>query len=78
LSSQELRRSFAKAKRAAKDGPVFITERGRPAYVLLTVDEYRKISGRGKTLAEALAMPGAEEIDFDPPRIELRLQPAKF
>jgi hypothetical protein len=39
--------------------------------VLLTIEEYRAISGKGrkKSLADALAMPNADDIDFDPPRL---------
>jgi hypothetical protein len=50
---------------------VFITDRGRPAHVLLTIEEYRAISGKGrkKSLADALAMPNADMVDFEPPRL---------
>jgi prevent-host-death family protein len=71
LSSREFNQDASRAKRAAKKGPVFITDRGRPAHVLLTIEEYRAISGkdRKKSLAEALAMPNADQVDFDPPRL---------
>ena len=44
-----------RAKRAAQKGPVFITTRGKPAYVLMSIDEYRQVKGKSMTLAEALA-----------------------
>lgn len=71
LSSREFNQDASRAKRAAKKGPVFITDRGRPAHVLLTIEEYQAISGgkKKKTLAEALAMPNADQVDFDPPRL---------
>lgn len=71
LSSREFNQDASRAKRAAKKGPVFITDRGRPAHVLLTIEEYRAISGgkKKKSLAEALAMPNADHVDFDPPRL---------
>jgi prevent-host-death family protein len=81
LSSREFNQDTGRAKRAARKGPVFITDRGRPAHVLLTIEEYRVISSKGKkkTLAEALAMPNADEIDFDPPRVRGKLfRPADF
>jgi hypothetical protein len=65
--------NIARAKKAAQDGPVLITEVGRPGYVLLTLEEYQRLTGNPcapQTLAEALAMPGGEDIDFDPPRVE--------
>ncbi|MGH9607395.1 MAG: type II toxin-antitoxin system Phd/YefM family antitoxin [Terracidiphilus sp.] len=69
LTSREFNQDASRAKRAAKDGPVFITDRGKPAHVLLTIEEYRRIAGKHKTLAEALAMPNADLVEFDPPRL---------
>ena len=69
LSSRDFNQDTAQAKRAAKRGPVFITHRGRPSHVLLTIEEYRKISRKGMSIAEALAMPEADEIEFEPPRL---------
>ena len=38
----------AAAKRAAEDGPVYVTDRGRPSHVLLTFGEYsRLVEARG-------------------------------
>ena len=70
LSSREFNQDTARAKRAAKRGPVFITDRGRPSHVLLTVEEYQKITGGQKSIAEMLAMPQAADIEFDPPRLD--------
>ena len=71
LSSREFNQDTARAKRAARKGPVFITDRGRPAYVLLLIDEFQRISAKHgqKSLAEALAMPNADLVDFEPPRM---------
>jgi PHD/YefM family antitoxin component YafN of YafNO toxin-antitoxin module len=48
---------------------VFITDRGRPSFVLLTVEEYQRMSGKRESIAELLAMPEADDIDFEPPRM---------
>lgn len=69
LTSREFNQDIGRAKREAKQGPVFITDRGRPAHVLLSIEDYRRLTGKGRTLAEALAMPGVADIDFDPPRL---------
>ena len=69
LSSREFNQDTAAAKRAAKDGPVFITDRGEPAYVLMTMEDYRRLTGPPKTIGEALGMAEAADIDFDPPRL---------
>jgi prevent-host-death family protein len=75
MSSREFNQDRSRAKRAAKNGPVFITDRGRPSHVLLSIAEYRAISGKRKkkSLAEALAMPNAELVDFEPPRLSGKL-----
>src|SRR6202034_984454 len=70
LSSREFNQDTSRAKKAAQRGPVFITDRGRPAHVLLSIEEYQKLAGRSKTLAEALHMPGAAEIAFNPPKTD--------
>ncbi len=69
LTSRQFNQDTSRAKRAAKRGPVFITDRGRPSHVLLTVEEYEKITGRQKSITELLAMPEAADVDFDPPRL---------
>ena len=80
LSSREFNHDTSGAKKAARSGPVFITDRGRPSHVLLTIEEYRKLSGKGMTLTEALAQEGGPEIDFDfdPPRAVFGFKPAEF
>jgi len=69
LSSREFNQDTSKAKRSAKRGPVFITDRGRPSHVLLTAEEYERITGSQKSIVDLLAMPEAAEIEFEPPRL---------
>lgn len=68
LSSREFNQDSNRAKKAAADGPVFITDRGKPAHVLLSIEEYRRLVGERRKIADALAMPDAENVEFDPPR----------
>jgi hypothetical protein len=68
LSQQEFSRDPARARQAAESGPVFITERGRPAFVLLSVAEYERLSGCATSIIDLLGMPGIEEVEFDAPR----------
>lgn len=70
LSSREFNQDTSKAKRAAKRGPVFITDRGRPSHVLLTVEEYQRIIGGQQNIADLLGMPEAAEFEFEPPRLK--------
>ncbi len=78
LSSREFNQDTGRAKKAADQGPVFITDRGKPAHVLLSIDEYRRLTGKGMSLAEALAHPESEHIDFDPPRMGSFGRPVDF
>ena len=66
VSSREFNQDVSKVKRAAANGPVFITDRGQAAHVFLTVEEYQRITEKEKSIVEALAMPEAAEINFDP------------
>lgn len=76
LSSRQFNQDASKAKKAAKDGPVFITDRGRPAHVLLTFDEYKKITGGRTKIADLLAMPGIAGIELEIPQLRDIAQPA--
>jgi len=69
LSSREFNQDTRLAKRAAKRGPVFITDRGRPSHVLLTAEEYEGITSTQKSIADLLAMPEAAGGEFEPPRM---------
>ena len=69
ISSREFNQDAGGARKAAKHGPVVITDRGRPEHVLLRYADCEKLLGRGPSLADALAMPDGEEIDFEPPRL---------
>ena len=69
LSSREFNQDTGRAKKAAQDGPVFITDRGKPAHVLLSIEEYRRLAGARGSIGDLLAMPDAEEDDLEiPPR----------
>ncbi|PKM36761.1 MAG: prevent-host-death protein [Gammaproteobacteria bacterium HGW-Gammaproteobacteria-10] len=76
LSSREFNQDASKAKKAASHGPVFITDRGRPAHVLLTIEDYRKLTGESANIVDLLAMPGAEAVDFEPVRVDTLYRPA--
>ncbi len=76
LSSRQFNQDASKAKKAAKAGPVFITDRGRPAHVLLTFGDYQKITGGRTKIADLLAMPGIEDLDLELPQFREFAQPA--
>ena len=73
MTSREANQDFSRAKREAKKGPVVITERGRPTNVLLTYEEYRRLTGKPRSIVDLLAMPESEEVELDLP--ERRIEP---
>jgi hypothetical protein len=80
FSSRDFTRDVSAAKRAAVDGPVFITDRGRPAFALLKIDDYYRIAGQSKpSLLDVMdGIPGGGAIEFDPPRLNLQLKGETF
>ena len=74
FTGQEFNRNVAGAKHAADKGPVIITDRGEPSYVLISFEEYRAMSRRGMKFSDLLAMPDAASIDFEPEKVDLPLQ----
>ena len=65
VSSREFNQDTGRIKKAAKLNPVFITDRGKPSMVLMSIEEYQKISHAQKNIGELLAMPGIEDIELD-------------
>lgn len=76
MTSREFNQQASEAKKAAQEGPVFITDRGRPAHVLLSIEEYRRLTGEHMTLLEAVAQTNATDIEFEPPRATGLFRPA--
>ncbi len=69
LSSREFNQDTSRAKQAADRDPVFITDRGSPAHVLLSIDEYLRLTGGERNLLDQLGLPeGVEEVELEIPR----------
>ena len=76
VSSREFQQNANQAQKATVDGPVFITNRGRPVQVLLSYEDYQKLTGDHRNIVEALSMPGLDDIDFEAPRSRDPARPA--
>ena len=76
ISSREFNQDASRAKKAANLGPVFITDRGHPAHVLLSIEDYRKLTGNRMTVADAVAQASKADFDFEPPRAGRLYRPA--
>ena len=73
LTSREFNQDASGAKKAANNGPVIITDRGRPAHVLLSIEEYQRLTGNIQSIVDLLAMPNTEDIEFYPPKLPGKL-----
>ena len=60
LSSRQFNQGASEAKRAAKKGPVFITDRGQPGHVLLSFADYQRLIKQRRNIADALAIAAAK------------------
>jgi antitoxin (DNA-binding transcriptional repressor) of toxin-antitoxin stability system len=65
LSSRDFNQDVSRAKRAAEDGPVIITDRGKPAHVLLSFEAYRRLIGEPANIVDQLVM--KEDVELDLP-----------
>ncbi|HYP32222.1 MAG TPA: type II toxin-antitoxin system Phd/YefM family antitoxin [Burkholderiaceae bacterium] len=77
-TSREFNQDAGGAKRAAEEGPVYITDRGRPAHVLLSIDEYRRLTEPAASIVDLLAMPHDDGADFEAVPIRITLKPTDF
>lgn len=78
LTSREFNQGTSEAKRATTNGPVFITDRGKPAHVLLSFADYQRLTKQRRNIADALAMPGIADIEFEPPRVTIQSRTVDF
>ncbi|ELQ19191.1 prevent-host-death family protein [Pseudomonas fluorescens BRIP34879] len=75
ISSREFNQDTSGAKKAARQGPVFITDRGKPAHVLLSIEDYQKLTGLNADIVDLLMMPEAADIDLDTRRAVITHRP---
>lgn len=67
MTARELNRDVSAAKRAAADGPVTITDHGRPTHVLMTAEEYGRLTRADERAGRRLVMRGYEDLELELP-----------
>jgi prevent-host-death family protein len=78
MSSREFNQDTSGAKKASENGPVYITDRGRPAHVLLSFDAYEELVAPHRAL-DLLAEPaGVDDIEFVAAKNTDAAQPVAF
>ena len=65
FSSREFNQDVSQAKRAARMEPVFVTDRGVPTHVLMSIDAFRQLTGQTETIVELLALSTLAEADHE-------------
>jgi len=63
VSSRDFNQDVSHAKRAARIEPVFITDRGKPTHVLMSIENFRHLTGQTESLVDLLAMPDSPEME---------------
>ena len=64
ITSRQFNQDTSGAKRAAEEGPVVITDRGRATHVLLSFEEYERVAGSGRFLETLGEPPGVADLEL--------------
>ena len=65
ISSRDFNQDVSQAKRVARLEPVFVTDRGKPTHVLMSIDAFRQLTGHSESIVDLLAMPGLADVEPD-------------
>lgn len=79
VSSREFNQNVSSIKKDSDTGPVFITDRGKPSHVLLSIDDYNRLVGEKENIVSLLGMKEVADIDFEAPKMNTDLyKPEEF
>lgn len=80
FSCRDFTRDVSAAKWATMEGPVFITDRGNPAFALLKIEAYHRVVGQGEPslLSVMGGIPNRCGIEFNLPLLDIQTRPAEF
>lgn len=73
MSAREFNQDVSAAKREAAKAPVVITDRGEPAFVLLSIEDYRRLGENRVDVVDRLSMSDDIDIEFEPLGMELKV-----
>lgn len=74
VSAREFNQDVSAAKRAAAKGPVVVTDRGEPAFVLLSIADYRRLTEKSsEEFLARMRMDDDVDVDFEPARLEMQV-----
>ncbi len=78
MSSREFNHDVSAAKRAARSGPVVITDRGAPSHVLLTFEAYEELQHPSRRASIVDLLRSDDDHEFDPGRAEIATRPVEL
>jgi PHD/YefM family antitoxin component YafN of YafNO toxin-antitoxin module len=70
FTSRQFNQDPSSVKRAAKNGPVKITERGVVAFMMMNIDDYLEITGKTNTILDLVSAPNTQDIQLDVPKFK--------
>ncbi|WP_339097814.1 type II toxin-antitoxin system Phd/YefM family antitoxin [Deinococcus sp. VB142] len=76
FSAREFNQQVGKARKAALEEPVFITERGKPRHVLLSIEAYEALTGQHTKITDLLALD--DDLDIEFPKAQGLTRAAEF
>lgn len=76
FSARDFNQQVSQARKAAQNEPVFITERGQPKHVLLSIEAYEALTGQRNAITDLLAL--EQEIEMDFPQAQGLARAAEF
>jgi prevent-host-death family protein len=68
-TSRDFNQDTSAAKKQAAHGPVIITDRGKPAHVLTTIEDYEKLTVNTRSFLSIIAHEVGDDFDFDIPKL---------
>ena len=76
ITARDFNQQVSRARQAALEEPVFITERGRPRHVLLSIEAYEALLGGQMSIVDLLHLEDDPDVAF--PTAQGRAQAAEF
>ena len=73
VSARDFNRDVSAAKRAAAEGPVVITDRGRASHVLMSIEDYRRLATDRRSIVDWLSVDDDIVLETEPADLALRV-----
>ncbi|MGI8646665.1 MAG: type II toxin-antitoxin system Phd/YefM family antitoxin [Mycobacteriales bacterium] len=72
ITSRDFNQDASAAKRSAVKEPVIITDRGKPSHVLLSIEDYHRLTADQRSIVDWLSANDGIELVTEPANLSLR------